>query len=72
MGDFGTEKRVPVIAAHVEGDGINSIVRLPRVAKHTILELLEAAGSACVACHYGRGVIVQVRGISCTAALQGS
>lgn len=52
MNRLTTEKRVQVIAALIEGNSINAIVRMTGVAKHTILKLLEDMGCACAAYHH--------------------
>jgi hypothetical protein len=44
MNILQTEKRVQVVAALVEGNSINSIVRMTGVAKYTILNLLRDLG----------------------------
>ncbi len=51
MNKLKTEKRKAVIAALVEGNSVNSTVRMTGVAKTTILRLLKALGEACVAFH---------------------
>jgi IS1 family transposase len=43
------EKRVAVISALVEGNSVNSAVRMTGVAKNTILKLLVELGDACAA-----------------------
>jgi IS1 family transposase len=43
------EKRIAVISALVEGNSINSTVRMTGVAKNTILKLLVELGTACAA-----------------------
>jgi len=43
------EKRVAVISALVEGNSVNSTVRMTGVAKNTILKLLVELGDACAA-----------------------
>lgn len=52
MNRLPIQKRVQVIAALVEGNSINSIVRMTGVAKHTILKLLEDTGCVCAAYHH--------------------
>jgi IS1 family transposase len=47
MNRLSREKRAQVIAALVEGNSINSTVRMTGVHKTTILKLLVALGSAC-------------------------
>lgn len=44
-------RRVQVIASLVEGNSINSTVRMTRVAKHRVLKLLEDIGCACARLH---------------------
>ena len=41
MNRLTTEKRVQVLSALVEGNSINSIVRMTGTAKHTVLKLLD-------------------------------
>ena len=52
MNKLETDKRKAVIAALVEGNSINSTVRMTRVAKTTILRLLRDLGCACAAYHH--------------------
>src|SRR5437879_1820467 len=47
MNRLSREKQVQVIAAMVEGNSINSIVRMTGVHKTTILKLIASLGSAC-------------------------
>ncbi len=47
MSQLKTDKRTRVISALVEGNSINSTVRMTGVAKTTILRLLESLGCAC-------------------------
>lgn len=65
MNRLSTAKRVQVVAALIEGNSINSIVRMTGVAKHTVLKLLEDIGCAAAAYHhrYVRGV--RVRRLQC-------
>ena len=51
MNRLRTEKRKAVIAALVEGNSINSTVRMAGVSKPTILKLLRDLGCACAAHH---------------------
>lgn len=51
MNSLKTDKRKAVIAALVEGNSINSTVRMTGVAKTTILRLLENLGCACAKFH---------------------
>lgn len=61
MNQLSTTKRAQVIGALVEGNSINSTCRMLGVGKHTVLRLLEDAGSACVEYHdeHVRGVTSQ-------------
>lgn len=52
MNRLSTAKRVQVIAALVEGNSINSIVRMTGVAKHTVLKLIEDMGCVCAEYHH--------------------
>lgn len=47
MNKLSTTKRAQVIAALVEGAGINSVCRMTGVGKPTVLRLLENLGKAC-------------------------
>lgn len=47
MNKLNRTKQAQVIAALVEGTSINATVRMTGVAKHTILKLLAAVGTAC-------------------------
>jgi len=47
MNKVSTQKRIQVIAALVEGSGINSVSRMTGVGKPTILRLLNSLGMAC-------------------------
>ncbi len=47
MNRLSREKQAQVVAALVEGNSINSTVRMTGVAKHTILKLIANLGSAC-------------------------
>ncbi len=49
MNKLNRERQVQIVKALVEGNGINSIVRMTGVAKNTILKLLADLGSACLA-----------------------
>lgn len=51
MNRLSTIKQVQVVAALVEKNSINSTSRMTGVAKHTILDLLEALGCACAEYH---------------------
>jgi len=48
MNKLNRERQIQVVKALVEGNGINSIVRMTGVAKNTILKLLADLGSACL------------------------
>jgi hypothetical protein len=60
MKQLTTAQRVQVIAALVEGNSINSTVRMTGVSKPTILRLIGLMGEACTAYHDEH-----VRGLSC-------
>jgi hypothetical protein len=60
MKQLSTEQRVSVVAALVEGNSINSTVRMTGTSKPTILKLLADLGKACQKFHDDR-----VRGLSC-------
>jgi IS1 family transposase len=47
MNQLSREKRAQIVSALVEGNSINSIVRMTGVSKVTILKLLPSLGSAC-------------------------
>jgi hypothetical protein len=51
MNRLTKEERVRVVAALVEGNSVNSTVRMTGISKPTILKLLKDLGSACVAFH---------------------
>ena len=51
MNQLGTDKRVRVVAALVEGMSIRATVRITGVSKPTILKLLRDLGTACAAYH---------------------
>ena len=48
MNKLSTQKRTQVVAALVEGSGINSVSRMTGVGKPTILHLLTSLGTACM------------------------
>ena len=58
MNQLSTTRRAQIIAALVEGNSINSTCRMLGVGKHTVLRLLEDAGTACAEFHdrYVRGI----------------
>jgi hypothetical protein len=49
MNRLTAAKRVQVISALVEGVSINATCRMPGVAKHTVLKLLEDVGCSAAA-----------------------
>jgi IS1 family transposase len=51
MNKLSSEKRRQIIHLMVEGNTVNGIGRLTGASKHTILRLLELAGTACMAHH---------------------
>ena len=65
MNRLSTAKRVQVLAALVEGNSINSIVRMTGVAKHTVLKLIEDIGCACAAYHHENVNGLRVRRLQC-------
>src|SRR5438477_13216119 len=54
MNKLNTAKRVQVIASLVEGNSINSTVRMTGISKPTILKLIAELGEACWAFHCDR------------------
>lgn len=48
MNKLSTQKRAQVIAALVEGSGINSVCRMTGIGKPTILRLLNSLGTVCM------------------------
>ncbi len=48
MNKLKQERKVQVVKALVEGNGINGIVRMTGVSKNTVLKLLADLGSACL------------------------
>lgn len=48
MNKLSTENRCRVVAALVEGNGINSVSRMTSIGKPTILRLLNSLGTACM------------------------
>lgn len=65
MNRLSTSKRVQVVAALVEGNSINSIVRMTGVAKHTVLKLIEDMGCACAEYHHRNVRNLKVRCLQC-------
>jgi IS1 family transposase len=55
MNRLSSEKRRQILHLMVEGNTVNGIERLTGASKHTILRLLELAGTACMA-HHDRAV----------------
>ena len=49
MNRLSSDRRVRVVAALVEGNGINATARITGVSKPTILKLLADLGTACAA-----------------------
>jgi IS1 family transposase len=47
MNKLSTQKRVQIISALVEGNSINSVVRMTGVSNNTVLKLLADIGNAC-------------------------
>src|SRR3954468_17423074 len=60
MNQLSTEDRVRIVGALVEGNSINSTVRMTGISKPTILKLLADLGKACQEFHDER-----VRGLTC-------
>lgn len=48
MNKLPRARQVQVVSALVEGNSINSTVRMTGVAKHTVLKLLVDLGKACL------------------------
>ena len=65
MNRLGTDKRVRVIAALVEGVSINGTCRMTGVAKHTVLNLLRDIGCASAAYHHRYVRNLRVRRLQC-------
>jgi IS1 family transposase len=65
MNRLSTVKRANVVAALVDGNSINSIVRMTGVAKHTILKLVEDIGCACAEYHHRHVRGLKARRIQC-------
>ena len=63
MNQISNEKRVQVVAAPVEGNSINSTVRMTGVSKPAILRLLAKLGTACAEYHdkHVRGLTSETR-----------
>lgn len=65
MNRLSREKQTQVVAALVEGNSINSTVRMTGVAKHTILKLVADLGSACGAYQDGAFQNLRCKRIQC-------
>jgi IS1 family transposase len=65
MNRLSTAKRARVIGALVERNSINATCRMFRVGKHTLLRLLEDAGTACATFHDGYVRNLRVRRLQC-------
>jgi IS1 family transposase len=65
MNQISTETRVRVIAALIEGMGINATSRMTGVCKNTILKLLAQMGNACEAFHDAKVVNLQTKRVQC-------
>lgn len=65
MNRLPNEKRCQVVAALVEGNSINAIVRMTGVAKHTVLNLLRDLGCACAEYHHKNVRNLRVRRLQC-------
>lgn len=65
MNRLGTEKRVQVISALVEGVSINATCRLTGAAKHTVLKLLEDMGCVAATYHHRNVRGLRVRHLQC-------
>jgi len=65
MNRLSTEKRAQVVSALVEGNSIDSIVRMTGTAKHTVLNLLRDLGCACAEYHHRNVRNLRVRRLQC-------
>src|ERR1700722_15333218 len=65
MNILNTTERVAVIRALVEGNSINSTVRITGISKPTILKLLTALGEACQDFHDRHVVNVNAKRVQC-------
>ena len=65
MNKLGTDKRVQVVAALMEGASINATCRMTGVAKHTVLKLLKDLGCAAASYHDSRVRTLRVRRVQC-------
>src|SRR5216683_1974546 len=64
MNCLSTEKRAQIIAALVEGNSINAVVRT-HAAKHTVLKLIEDIGCASAVYHHHHVRKLCVRRLQC-------
>src|SRR3954452_22072169 len=65
MNKLGTETRVRIIAALVEGVGVNATCRMTGAAKNTVLKLLRELGEACQRHHDKAVRNVKAKRIQC-------
>jgi IS1 family transposase len=65
MNKLSTAERVQVVAALVEGNSINSTVRMTGISKPTILKLLASLGTACLKLHDEKVRGVEAKRIQC-------
>src|SRR5256885_11590788 len=65
MNKLTTAKRIAVVAALVEGNGVRATARLTGVSKPTILKLLVDIGTACAAFHNATVRNVRSQRIQC-------
>lgn len=65
MNRLSTTKQAQVVAALVEGNSINAIVRMTGVAKHTVLNLLRDLGQACAEYHDNHVHGLRVKHLQC-------
>ena len=65
MNKLGTDKRVQVVAALMEGASINATCRMTGVAKHTVLKLLKDLGCAAASYHDSRVRTLRARRVQC-------
>src|SRR5437868_12450938 len=65
MNKLNTAERVQVVAALVEGNSINSTVRMTGISKPTILKLLAQLGVACQTFHDARVTKLKTKRVQC-------
>lgn len=65
MNKLTTAKRIAVVAALVEGNGVRATARLTGVSKPTILKLLADVGTACAAFHNEHVRNIRTQRIQC-------